>query len=319
MSASSSYRCIGRGNCGTVWAREGNQDYVYKREDGAPTRSVQNDSIMHKRVLSIIGKDTTTALPVRISNSYEVYEASDDEPWKGTDLAPCRTYHMERIPAMPQPVRQLLIDTYCPEALQDSVSNNRDDEDCLVRVYLGRRRIQRPSRFQRFSLRNFPLHVDQMEVLGIDTHGIARALADTLAYSFWETCVDLNDVEFVLAPKKDPHPASVPLFEAFDRGRYPVWMLDYDCCRSISLDEEGMKQAVTAFYRNDPYYPRPYAHGYTEADGRLWQTFRTQYLEKSRELLKKDEERELADMFIELVEAEGRARSERAKKEDVGL
>jgi len=56
-------------------------------------------------------------------------------------LPPCRTYHMQRIPAMPEPVRQILIDTYCPESLQDSKSDNRDDDDYLVSVYLGRTRL----------------------------------------------------------------------------------------------------------------------------------------------------------------------------------
>jgi len=48
-----SYRCIGGGNCVRA-ALRGNQDCVYKRDDGAPTRSVQNDSDMHKRVLDVI-------------------------------------------------------------------------------------------------------------------------------------------------------------------------------------------------------------------------------------------------------------------------
>ncbi|KAF2687313.1 hypothetical protein K458DRAFT_415569 [Lentithecium fluviatile CBS 122367] len=36
-----------------------------------------------------------------------------------------------------------------------------------------------------------------MEELGFDTHAIARTLADTLVFCFWEVHVDANDVEFV--------------------------------------------------------------------------------------------------------------------------
>jgi hypothetical protein len=202
------YVCIGKGNCGSVWALDhDDQNLAYKREDADPARSVQNDYDMHQRILAI----TRGTIPVRVGASYHVLEQTDEEPWRGTGLPRCRTYVMERIPAMPLSVRQTLINEFWPEHLRDTVSNDRKNDDCLVRIYLGRRRLQRPASVQRFaSLRNFPLHVDQMEALGIHTDGMAHVLADTLARCYWTAHVDLNDVEFVLAPPTSPHPPAVP-------------------------------------------------------------------------------------------------------------
>lgn len=224
---------------------------------------------------------------------------------------------MERIPAMPRAAREMLIDRYCPEDLQAFVRTNRDDQDCLVRLYTGRRRLPSASqsRFQRFSLRNYPLHVDQMEELGLDTHAIARTLADALTHCYWIAGVDANDVEFVLAPQKThsehcENSPEVPRFRSDALGgEFVIWMLDYDCCREMSQDEAGVDQAVKAFYRNDPYYPRPYAHGHAEEDRSLWQTFRSRFLESSRHILKG--RTALATILIEKIEEEGRRRCER--------
>jgi hypothetical protein len=89
-------------------------------------------------------------------------------------------------------------------------------------------------------------------------------------------------------------------------------MLDYDCCRSISLDREGVEQAVNAFYRNDPFFPRPFTHRWVEEDGRLWETFRGRFLKTNAKILG-EEETELAELWVELVEEERRVRKERAE------
>ena len=65
----------------------------------------------------------------------------------------------------------------------------------------------RRMRFQAFSLRNYPLHLDQMEELAIPfdhLESYARAMAETLAVMHWGAGMDGNDVEFVLGS----HPAS---------------------------------------------------------------------------------------------------------------
>lgn len=107
----------------------------------------------------------------------------------------------ERIPPLPKQVRDSIIDLYCPDSLKASAKVSDPDQDCLVRPYLGRRRrLVKQSRFQAFSLRNYPLHVDQMEDLELDIRHYARLMAEALADLYWRARVDANAVEFVLAP-----------------------------------------------------------------------------------------------------------------------
>lgn len=53
-----------------------------------------------------------------------------------------------------------------------------------------------------FSLRNLPLHLDQLETLMVadDIKQYARAMAETLAAMHWIGQMDGNDIESVLAP-----------------------------------------------------------------------------------------------------------------------
>ena len=134
---------------------------------------------------------------------------------------------------------------------------------CLVRPYLGRRRrLEKQSKSKSFSLRNYPLHIDQIEELKLDGKLYARIMAETLAHLYWGAHMDANDVEFVLAPPREGH--SNPLIAHLPRrstigsetlGEHVVWILDFDCCRPMTLDAKGVGQAVAAFFRNDPYYP----------------------------------------------------------------
>ncbi|PWY74338.1 hypothetical protein BO70DRAFT_104757 [Aspergillus heteromorphus CBS 117.55] len=76
----------------------------------------------------------------------------------------------------------------------------------------------------------------------------------------------------------------------------------FDCCRSMSMDLDGVQQAVTAFWRNDPFYPR--------AQTDLWAGFREQYLKTTQDSASAstfpEERLVLALLFIGLIE--GRAR-----------
>lgn len=55
-----------------------------------------------------------------------------------------------------------------------------------------------------------------------------------------------------------------------------MWILDFDCCHPMMMNDAGVKQACDAFYRNDPYYPRP-GSGYAE-DEELWYVFKEKFL-----------------------------------------
>lgn len=117
--------------------------------------------------------------------------------WKGrllqfpTSYSACRALIAERIPKVPRQIGDKVVDFFCAgnAPLSDFVKRNVDDDACLIRPCLGWRRRHRQeastSRFQRFSLRNVPLHIDQMEALGLDVSSYAETMADALALMHW--------------------------------------------------------------------------------------------------------------------------------------
>ena len=196
----------------------------------------------------------------------------------------CRALISERIPKIPRSISDKIVDLFCAgnTSLSAFVKGNQDDDCCLIRPYLGRRREREAntSRFKRFSLRNVPLHINQMEDLGLDYVAYAQTMADALAMMHWGAKVDANDVEFVLAP---PRASSRSSFQSHYLGEHVMWVLDFDCVRHMSMDEAGLKQACAAFMRNDPFYPRP--DDTETADGALWGSFKERFLATSAEIL----------------------------------
>ena len=172
--------------------------------------------------------------------------------------------------------------------------------------YLGRRRhgngSERPKRFEAFSLKNFPLHLDQMEQLDLDVVSYAGTMAEALAIMHRQGEIDANDVEFVLAPPPNlDQPSFSNRWTSHFLSEHRMWMLDFDCCRSMSMDDSGVRQAVNAFFRNDPFYPRPVANG--PRDQALWEVFRLRYLQTSYNVLINDPQRlSLPEAFIEKIE-----------------
>jgi hypothetical protein len=296
---------LGSGCCGSIWTTLSPKTII-KLEDGADRgRSVQNDQTMHLRVLS--AGQHHPSLDICIPESHDLLQATD--PWWTTNLphfppgrTPCRAYTQSRIPAAPKQVRELLIERYCPEAIQGAARASRENEDCLIRVYTGKRR-GRPSQF--FNLRNYGMCVDQMRDLNLDVSRLVEALAGALALCFWGARVDANDVEFVLAPAVGPT-TGAPRF-TIGGEEFVLWMLDFDCVRDMPQTAEGVQRAVTAFWRNDAYFPRPHFHGHGREDGELWERFKKVFLEEGRKLGQEG----LAKEWVRGVGDDGRMRAVR--------
>ena len=71
--------------------------------------------------------------------------------------------------------------------------------------------------------------------------------------------------------------------QTFERRSVHMWVLDFNRCQAISMDEKGLIQAVRAFYKNDPYYPRP---GSDDPNNQaVWERFSTHYLAASKRIL----------------------------------
>jgi hypothetical protein len=289
-----------------------------KREDGGPGRSVKKEYKMQKRVLASLATFKSSQLHVPAARALITPE--NDQWWDERlsrfpeDYSPCNVLVSERILPFSKAVRERLIDTYCPPPSRELIKSNQADTDCLIRVYLGRRLYNsnhlRPRRF--FSLRNFPLHADQMEGLGnLDMTGYAKVMADGLAMMHWLAKIDANDVEFVIAPPR-PGDFLEATFASITLERHAIWILDFDCCNSMAMDESGVDQAVAAFFRNDPYYPRPGSEN--THDEEIWKVFRARFLETSLEIFKDDDSLvHLPGQLMNKIEVEGAARRARQK------
>lgn len=292
-----------------------------KREDGAPGRSVAKDYHMHLRVVQSIERRQIRT-PLAVPRCDKLIEPTDE--WWYTQLqqfppsyTACKALISERIPKVPKTISDKIVDLFCDgnASLASFVKSNEDDDSCLIRPYLGRRRRHRQggtsnSRFQRFSLRNVPLHVDQMEALHLDTHSYAKTMADALALMHWDARIDANDVEYVLAPPRESEVHSPSTLHCEYLGLHSMWILDFDCCQPLSMDETGVEQACAAFFKNDPFYPRP--GGDEAADTELWAVFKSRFLSTSRRIL--EEKVVLADKLIQRIEEEGVSRN-RARKQ----
>jgi hypothetical protein len=105
--------------------------YAIKREDGGPGRSLENDFIIHRKVL-------TAMTCITVPNCYQYISASD--AWWGEHLCEfpkgyqaCNAFISERIPPFPNEARTRIIDTYCPEFLRAGIKLSEPDRDCLIR------------------------------------------------------------------------------------------------------------------------------------------------------------------------------------------
>jgi hypothetical protein len=84
-------------------------------------------------------------------------------------------------------------------------------------------------------------------------------------------------------------------------GDHTMWILDFDCCKDISLDKAGVEQGVIAFYKNDPFYPRPGCDN--KNDQALWEKFRVRFLEVSENILgSQSPEAGLPALWVDTVE-----------------
>jgi hypothetical protein len=151
-----------------------------------------------------------------------------------------------------------------------------------------------------------------MEGFGdLDMAGYARAMAEGLAMMHWLAKVDANDVEFVVAPPR-PGDLAEATFASTTLEQHALWILDFDCCNPMAMDDTGVDQAVAAFFRNDPYYPRPGSEN--THDQEMWKIFRARCLETSIEMVRDDDGlAHLPSQLMDKIEVEWSARRARQK------
>ncbi|MCJ1460362.1 hypothetical protein MMC28_010742 [Mycoblastus sanguinarius] len=340
-------RAIGWGSCGVIYHQLGTTHVVKQAINNNMALSedcrLWNDLIMHKTVEEAFARVKWVDTLVQVPRCYRYIDKTETAWWTAHEsLFPegqrisenlLLTEHIAPINLV---ARDALIDQYCPEGLRAAAKLQTGNDDCLVRLYLGKRRdsTSRQKSPSMFGLRNFQLCLDQMQGLGLDTETFAFAMAEALAVMHWEAKIDAADVEFVLggAPclTHDPLPMLRELQCLQDNSSTSlgtlgleaavthIWLLDFNQCQPISMDDIGITQAVKRFFVNDPYYPRPLAPE-GSYDEKLWQAFEGRYLEISGRLVR-SEHRALPLLFIEKVAEEmlarNRRKAEAAKQSD---
>lgn len=281
---------IGTGFCGSVWSAH-YLPFCIKREDGGPHRSLYNEKVLQVRVNERIV--ATSEDRFLVPRCYGYLSKDNNDIWSrlldGFPAAyeACNAMISDTIQPIQASARKQIIKRYCPDESQAQIFADSKNRHCLLRLYLGRRRqaSQRNGRRRFFSLRNFPLHMDQVEELELPATEYARVIARGLAFINWSVDIDGNDVEFVLAPPR-PQPIvgtySQQIWDSFLIGQHSMWLLDFDCCRQITF-EHCVDQIARSFWRNDPYFPRPSSE--SPADQCLWREFMEEYKRASTEMI----------------------------------
>jgi hypothetical protein len=340
------FKLIGKGSCGAVFEQTGTgtvakaalqyNDWLWQ------------DCKIHQKVHQSFQRQLSLTSNIQVPKPLQ-YIPETHTTWWDQNLPrfpekyrqPTNLLFSERILPLPQIIRHKLIEKYCPEPFKQNAFTDPENGACLVRLYLGRRRQAR-RRFG-FKLLNFNMFLDMMEDLNLEIEHFATTMADTLAVMHWETQIDARDVEFVLgtAPTALHHsppsyeelckmpPNSRTTFEGiglnFGKREIQMWLLDFNLCDNITMDEAGVDKAVQAFLINDPYYPRPprqaqesdgeKERAHLQTDAWLWRLFRDRYLATSSKIMEgKAIPKALPELFIErLIAAEGKRVAKKMK------
>ena len=340
------FRIIGFGRCGTVFEIPGFCEVVKRAHRGIGV-VLWKESMVHRQVVESFASKSHLLGTLQVPRCYSFIRSGSRDFWRNYASLfpkeyqePSALYFTERIIPLNQMVRSALTELYMPAEEQPETRRDGDSQDCLIRLYLGKRIGCGGSQSHPINFRDFALHLDQIEELNLDAEVFAVQMASALALMHWHTCIDASGVEFVLgSTRTEDHrfhsSAAVKDFKApatssplvrknhFHERTIGMWLLDFDRCSEINVrhikdtrsrysDEnaaisasqktKGVRMAVTAFLNSDPYFPKPNSSEPNEQ--RLWQVFRNAYISTGCEILKEEEDTttELPSLFIRTIE-----------------
>ncbi|CAM1508162.1 Fc.00g050100.m01.CDS01 [Cosmosporella sp. VM-42] len=158
--------------------------------------------------------------------------------------APCNAYVSENINTKLLRVRQPLVQKFCKMINPDFVLRNKRNDRCSIRPYLAHATFLQPSR-------DFPLNVEKIERLSLDRVKYTKSMAGALALLHWGAKVDCNNVNFVLALRRPVQQrGGIPVFQNGALGEHALWLLNFDRCKPLSMDEGGAEKATISFWLN---------------------------------------------------------------------
>ncbi|CAD0093690.1 unnamed protein product [Aureobasidium vineae] len=302
---------IGKGQCGTIYTLHIPNQVNKTPNSTEKIPELESDFRSHKAVSEAFENAPQTLSSkanVPKADSFMSPPSGDDglSYWthgadEQIDLASNYNYGLlsERIFPLQDPIPTALLKSMYPSFTatnQETCLTKSTNNNCFVRLYLGRRGIDRSkTNPEDMSLRNFPLHIDEMENLCLPIPTYITAIAESLAPMHWKANIDANDIEFVFGASRDHKQGHC----------VSIWLLDFNQCRVFSHDQAGLKQLVDGFWWNDPYYPRP---GAEHPQDRVWWTmFLSKHLDASALL----RDGKMPRQFIQAVEKEGHRRRAR--------
>jgi hypothetical protein len=313
------YMEIGRGGCGIIYEIPGTH-MVAKKEikQTTPSDSIDhalwNDFkmqvLIHEKFSDLKFSTVRVPRPVEyINGNVQDWWDEHQDQFPSSDRVRANIIISERILPLPQPVREALIDLYCPPAMHEISKLSQNNKSCLVFPCLGTKRRGRKYPNYALNLRNFALCVDQMEDIGLDVEGIASAMGETYAILHYHVWTDGFDVEFALgsAPTllstlvkyseiSELPPNSATRSQAngkfnFQKRKVQLWLLDFNQCHLLSKtdidkDLELMKKAFHLCHNKIKFTPQPPVQGLSSnLDIQLWKVFCVAYRRRGKELL----------------------------------
>jgi len=309
------FREIGTGSIGKVFEHPGTV-FVYKLPLSDKPEKLWNNYVMHKRVQYSFQKLPYLEGQVEVPRCFWYGTPATSAFWNehlerfpDTPQFPRQPRHvlcMERVFPLPQPIRHALVDKFCPPQARDSIKESEANKDCLIRPCLGRLKYGAGASF--FSLRNFILHSNQIHELGLNVSELNIGMAHALAVLHWHTNIDAKDVEFVLGSSPvegqmvrsdvdisrllslktvtSTYEETTHAAADFTKRATSLWLLDFDDCEDITLDEKGVDKAVKAFLDTNFYCPKPNTgNDFIES---AWKVFSAKYVVLSDKILRKE-------------------------------
>ncbi|KAI0805820.1 hypothetical protein GGR55DRAFT_680621 [Xylaria sp. FL0064] len=281
------YQEIGAGLQGVVYERLGSASVTKKERSTNPGRPLRDEFGMHQKVSDAFLKYKEYSSDVRVPQPYDFIAKESISPellsrMPEDDRKPSDIATMERILPLPKVVRKALIEQFYVE--EDSLSdgnlltqllNERANKHCLVRVYLGRRRVAMLK--ESFTLRNFPLTLDMMGRLGLDMMQFATMIGSAYAIMHWAANITGDDAEFVLG-------TSTTSNNDFQQRSVHLYLIDFGQCEVVDMkeDQDVVFQAFKGsmvLQQNQIYLPHP------KRAVTLYQAWKAAYLDTARKII----------------------------------
>ncbi|KAI3330417.1 hypothetical protein F4824DRAFT_515629 [Ustulina deusta] len=284
------YQNIGAGLQGIVYERMGCQFVCKKEQRRNPGRRLQDEFAMHRKVWDAFAKYNEFSGDLRVPKPYDFIPK--DELSRGElprmpadDRQPSDIATMERILPLPKVVRKAMIKSFypatnysCDEHVVTQILNETANKHCLARVYLGEKTVALSK--ESFTLRNFPLTRDIMEVLDLDMVYFATMIGSAYAIMHWAANITGDDVEFVLGTS-----ASGP--DDFQSRETHLYLLDFGQCEAVNMDEDqdDIFQALKGsmvLRQNQLYLPHP------KRSARLYRAWKSAYLRTAHKIIRSE-------------------------------